>query len=246
MSIQRIFSAAVVFLLAGAASAERSKKAEIVIAKKAETVIAKKVEIVIGISREGEVQTKQKAALVSDEEIRAHLRSKKGPIVESGNVPWIHLRAYRDTSFNAVHKVIQAAAKEEIFGVIFGTPVDGLEANDEQEDGAQPGGTEIRIPKAGPNENPPQIQPFFIRIDLKGAISVGIGAAVEEMDGAGKEPKLLKERLKIYAMAVRAGNSRPMVVLFVEDEGRYERVAEVLSALRAVEIDEVTFGDLEG
>ena len=87
---------------------------------------------------------------------------------------------------------------------------------------------------------------MFIRVEESGAISVGTGSGQEglDTDPNNRELPLLSQRVELYKTAANAGNSQPLVQVFVENNTPYQRVVDVLNVLSKFEIDKVTFTDL--
>jgi len=106
--------------------------------------------------------------------------------------------------------------------------------------------TTMQLPSAAPSDEQPEIQPMFIRVEESGAISVGTGSGQEglDTDPNDRELPLLSQRVELYKTAANAGNSQPLVQVFVENNTPYQRVVDVLNVLSKFEIDKVTFTDL--
>ena len=106
----------------------------------------------------------------------------------------------------------------------------------------------MALPSAAPSEDQPDIQPFFIKVSSDGHIFANVGAAQElldrEVEGVERTLPMLDERLAIYATAANAGNSKPLVQIYVEAEAEQQRVSDVLNHLAKHKIDTVTFTDL--
>ena len=106
----------------------------------------------------------------------------------------------------------------------------------------------MALPSAAPSEAQPDIQPFFIKVSSDGHIFANVGAAQElldrEVEGVERTLPMLDERLAIYATAANAGNSKPLVQIYVEAEAEQQRVSDVLNHLAKHKIDTVTFTDL--
>jgi len=106
--------------------------------------------------------------------------------------------------------------------------------------------TPMQLPSAAPTEEQPEIQPMFITVDANGYIYAGTGAAQEVLDTDPSQRKcpLLAQRVDLYKTAANAGNSEPLVQLYVEPNARHQRVVDVLNVLSRYKIDKVTFTDL--
>ncbi len=105
---------------------------------------------------------------------------------------------------------------------------------------------QMTMPSNTPSEDQPDIDPLFIRVTQSGAIAVGSGASSEQLDSDPGDHTLplLKNRLLMYKSG--AGDSTPVVQLYVEGEALQQRVVDVMNALsdEAVDITSVTFTDL--
>lgn len=106
----------------------------------------------------------------------------------------------------------------------------------------------MQLPSAAPSEAQPDIQPFFIKINMDGHVYANVGAAQELLDrdavGPQRELPLLSERMSLYAAVANSGNSKPLVQIYVEGEAEHQRVMDVLNVLSGFQIDSVTFTDL--
>ena len=102
----------------------------------------------------------------------------------------------------------------------------------------------LKLPKAAPQDQQPDIQPFFIKIDAKGSVFVNVGAAQERLDGGGEKLPKLDARIELYVAAARLGKAEPVVQIYVEGEAKHERVVDVLNILAKHDIEKVTFTDL--
>lgn len=105
---------------------------------------------------------------------------------------------------------------------------------------------DMALPSAAPTDVQPDIQPMFIKIDVNGSIYVNSGPAQEilDTDTSSRELPQLSQRLEMYASAARAGDSQPLVQIYVEGDAKQQRVVDVLNALAAEQIEKVTFTDL--
>ena len=105
---------------------------------------------------------------------------------------------------------------------------------------------QMALPSAAPSDAQPEIQPMFIKIDVNGTIYINAGPAQEilDTDTSARDLPQLSQRLEMYASAARAGDSQPLVQLYVEGDAKQQRVVDVLNALAKQEIDKVTFTDL--
>ena len=105
---------------------------------------------------------------------------------------------------------------------------------------------QMALPSAAPSDVQPEIQPMFIRIDANGTIYINSGPAQEilDTDASSHEVPQLSQRLEMYAAGAKAGDSQPLVQLYVEGDAKQQRVVDVLNALAREQIDKVTFTDL--
>jgi len=104
----------------------------------------------------------------------------------------------------------------------------------------------MNLPAAAPTDQPPEIEPKFIKIDATGAIYVGAGAAQIPMDSdpGVREVPLLSADLKSYSEQAKSLQSTPVVQLYVDGGATQQRVIDVLNALSGAQITTVTFTDL--
>jgi len=90
---------------------------------------------------------------------------------------------------------------------------------------------------------PSEAKPLFIAIDSKGVISTNQGTFSEilDKDATQRSVPALSQRLQTYAAILRASGKTPSVKLKADPETPYQRVIDVLNALREHEITEVNF-----
>lgn len=95
-----------------------------------------------------------------------------------------------------------------------------------------------------PNNSP--IDPMFIRVDGAGAVFTGTGVGERPMDNdvGSREMPLLASQLKLYTDAAISAGEKPLVQIWVDPGVTQQRVIDVLNALAAAEIADVTFTDL--
>jgi biopolymer transport protein ExbD len=108
---------------------------------------------------------------------------------------------------------------------------------------------ESDLPLALPSRNPAPsspIEPMFIRVDAAGAVFTGTGVGERPMDHdtASREMPLLASHLKLYKDAANSAGEKPLVQIWVDPGATQQRVIDVLNALAAAGIADVTFTDL--
>jgi biopolymer transport protein ExbD len=105
------------------------------------------------------------------------------------------------------------------------------------------------LPLAMPGDNPAPsspIEPMFIRVDAAGAVFTGTGVGERPMDNdpASRDLPLLASHLELYMGALRGTREKPLVQIWVDPEVTQQRVIDVLNALAAAGMANVTFTDL--
>jgi biopolymer transport protein ExbD len=105
------------------------------------------------------------------------------------------------------------------------------------------------LPLAMPGDNPAPsspIEPMFIRVDAAGAVFTGTGVGERPMDNdpASRDLPLLASHLELYMGALRGTREKPLVQIWVDPEVMQQRVIDVLNALAAAGMANVTFTDL--
>ena len=110
---------------------------------------------------------------------------------------------------------------------------------------------EVDVPLAlpsmsGENDNMPDIEPLFIKVDANGAIFTGSGASqqVLDTDTSVRSLPLLTQQLMLYAAGANSGDKKPLVQMWVDAGANQQRVIDVLNALVGAGISSVTFTDL--
>jgi biopolymer transport protein ExbD len=90
------------------------------------------------------------------------------------------------------------------------------------------------------------IPPLFIRVDEQGAVFIGKGINERPMDTdpSSRDIPLLASYLDLYQAAAKSTGEKPLVQVWVDPEVRQQRVMDVLNALAAAKIADVTFTDL--
>ncbi len=109
---------------------------------------------------------------------------------------------------------------------------------------------ESDLPMALPTPNgiPPstRIDPMFIRVDAAGAVFTGTGIHERPMDTdpASRDLPVLTGHLNLYRDAAVSSGDKPLVQVWVDPGAIQQRVIDVLNALAAAKIADVTFTDL--
>ena len=108
---------------------------------------------------------------------------------------------------------------------------------------------ETDLPLAVPGENPAPsspIQPLFIRVDEQGVVFIGKGIGERPMDAdkSSRDMPLLANYLDLYQKAAVSAGEKPLVQIWVDPGVTQQRVIDVLNALAAAKIADVTFTDL--
>lgn len=90
------------------------------------------------------------------------------------------------------------------------------------------------------------IQPIFIRVDAAGAVFTGTGGGERPMDNdpRSRDLPLLANYLNLYQSAAVSAGEKPLVQIWVDPGATQQRVIDVLNALAAAKIADVTFTDL--
>ncbi len=90
------------------------------------------------------------------------------------------------------------------------------------------------------------IEPLFIRVNEQGAVFIGKGVGERPMDAdsASRDMPLLASHLDLYQAAARSAGEKPLVQIWVDPGVTQQRVIDVLNALAAAGIANVTFTDL--
>lgn len=105
------------------------------------------------------------------------------------------------------------------------------------------------LPLVVPGDNPAPsspIQPLFIRVNEQGEVFIGKGVGERPMDGdkGSRDTPLLANYLNLYQSAARSAGEKPLVQIWVDPGVTQQRVIDVLNALAAAKIADVTFTDL--
>ncbi len=105
---------------------------------------------------------------------------------------------------------------------------------------------DMQLPAEVLADEPPEIEPMFIRVDANGTIFTGTGAAQQTLDtdAESREVPLLDSTLDLYASAARSADSTPLVQIYADGSASQQRVIDVLNALARARITSVTFTDL--
>jgi len=106
---------------------------------------------------------------------------------------------------------------------------------------------DMALPSVAPSETPPEISPFFIKLEENGYISIrsdGTPEQLVESDPDSRALPTLQPLLETYRDAAMASSQEPLVQIYVEAEARQQRVIDVLNSLAATGISKVTFTDL--
>lgn len=90
------------------------------------------------------------------------------------------------------------------------------------------------------------VEPLNIQIGAGGEIRAGDRQSLQEMDSdmSVRTLPLLQRYLELFVSASRAANTQPLVRIEANDDVPHQRVIDVLNALAAEEIHDVTFMDL--
>ncbi len=106
---------------------------------------------------------------------------------------------------------------------------------------------DMALPSTAPSDTPPEISPFFIKLEANGYISTrgeGTPEQLVESDPDTRELQTLLPMLQTYSDAALSADQEPLVQVYVEADARQQRVIDVLNALATVGISKVTFTDL--
>jgi biopolymer transport protein ExbD len=109
--------------------------------------------------------------------------------------------------------------------------------------------SDLSISLPGPGNIGPTvsvIEPIFICVDAGGAIFTGTGISERPMDNdpASRNVPLLASYLELYRAAAIGSGDTPLVQIWVDPGALQQRVIDVLNALAAAKIANVTFTDL--
>lgn len=106
---------------------------------------------------------------------------------------------------------------------------------------------DMALPSVAPSDTPPEIRPFFIKLEANGYVSIrsdGTPEQLIESDPDARDLANLVPMLESYKSAAETTDAKPVVQLYVEADARQQRVIDILNALARVEISTVTFTDL--
>jgi len=106
---------------------------------------------------------------------------------------------------------------------------------------------DMALPSTAPSDTPPEISPFFIKLDTNGYISIrgeGTPEQLVESNIDTRELGTLVPMLETYRDAALASDQEALVQIYVESEARQQRVIDILNALASVGISKITFTDL--
>lgn len=101
----------------------------------------------------------------------------------------------------------------------------------------------LPTPTSGPSS---PIDPMFIRVDAAGAVFTGVkmGERPMDNDASSRDLPLLASQLDLYRAAAMSAGEKPLVQIWVDPGATQQRVIDVLNALAAAKIADVTFTDL--
>ena len=103
------------------------------------------------------------------------------------------------------------------------------------------------LPSTTPSETPPELSPMLIIVEANGTVSVKNESGVVEpleVNADSRELPVLLERLELHRELAEASSSSALVQIKVDGESAHQRVTDVLNALTAAKIKEITFTDL--
>ena len=106
---------------------------------------------------------------------------------------------------------------------------------------------DMALPSTAPSDTPPEISPFFIKLEANGYISIrgeGTPEQLVESDPDTRELQTLLPMLETYRNAALSGDQEPLVQIYVESDALQQRLIDILNALATMEISKVTFTDL--
>jgi len=150
----------------------------------------------------------------------------------------ILISAWGDTAFDDIRKAVRGAARA-------GFPrVDFLVST-----GSGDGKNHaffLDFPLAGGADIQPNIMPFQIFLDAKGAVFTGSGAAQELMDSDPTNHALpkLNSQLEMYSNAARAAQCQPLCQVYADPAVNYQRVIDLFSRFHAHGLTTIIFSDL--
>lgn len=104
----------------------------------------------------------------------------------------------------------------------------------------------LSLPPIDPAPKTSPIAPLFIRVNEQGAVFTGTGDGERPVDNdpASRDLPLLASHLELYMGALRGTREKPLVQVWVDPGATQQRVIDVLNALAAAGIADVTFTDL--
>lgn len=107
----------------------------------------------------------------------------------------------------------------------------------------------IVLPTSIPTDNPDPVDPLAILIEADGRViidkTVEVGAARAPKAGPDKLPQL-RAKLKEYKELADGIGSKPVVIVAAADEGNTQRFIDVINALAAVKIKNITMTGFSG
>lgn len=106
---------------------------------------------------------------------------------------------------------------------------------------------DMALPSVAPSDTPPEIRPFFIKLEANGYISIRSDGAPEQLVESDPDARTLPNLLPLletYKSAADSSTQEPVVQVYVEADARQQRVIDILNALAATKISKVTFTDL--
>lgn len=106
---------------------------------------------------------------------------------------------------------------------------------------------DMTLPSVAPSDTPPDIRPFFIKLEQNGFISIRSDGTPEQLIESDPDSRALSNLvplLESYKSAAETTDAKPVVQLYVEADAVQQRVIDILNALAIVEISTVTFTDL--
>lgn len=152
--------------------------------------------------------------------------------------PYFLIAAPPKTKFKNIRTSIRAAAKAGISDIYFAIKKNASDLNLIQ--------SKLHLPLPTCSGCGPELSPMFVKVDQYGAIYINTGPEQEILDldvNLRQLPKLNK-RLKTYTAAARAGGHEPVVQIWADSQTSYQRIIDLLTELRRVNIRTVFFVDL--
>ncbi len=217
--------------------------------------------IVIHIDIDGTIMVDKVVELQNEDDIKAYIQQQRDHLVAKELKPILYLRGDREALFKHSRMVIKSAAEVEVNKVMFSIIAKGDEKPEPVQLepslldkalgglGLSPKPREsdlnLALPKPPKEPGPDDAPTTKIHIDIAADGKISVDGKEADADPNIRKLPLLKAQLKRAVAQHPDGAQGVRVEMTVAPAAKQQRVIDVLNALAAVEIQSVTFKDLD-